>query len=76
MDDKFWKSEIMQAALDAVEEEEIAKIGDCSNITFSPRFERKMNKLFRDLGIEKIPHPNVDTPVERLKAKVFKKNYK
>ena len=48
--------------------------GELETITFSHRFKRKMNRLFREVAeIENIPHPDVDNPWERLKSRVQKK---
>ena len=47
------------------------------NCKFSKRFERRMNRMFREVvGTDRIPHPEVDNAFERLRSKLvikFKK---
>jgi len=44
------------------------------DIQFSRKFKIKMNRLFREVaGIEKIPHPEVDTVFERIRSKIVVK---
>ena len=40
-------------------------------VVLSKKFKRKMNRLFREkLGIDRIPHPEVDNFYERLRSKL------
>ena len=42
-----------------------------SQTTFSKRFKRKMNRVFREkVGTKNIPHPEVDTVWERLHSRI------
>lgn len=36
---------------------------EAASMTFSKDFERRMNKLFRELGIDEIPHPEAEEPL-------------
>ena len=46
---------------------------DLKSITFSKKFERNMNRIFRErMGIKKIPHPQVDTLYERVRSKIVR----
>ena len=39
---------------------ELAKV-ELDSITFSDNFKRRMNTLFRNLGYNNVPHPEVET---------------
>lgn len=63
---------MLKRALDQIareESEEFDRIladADLDSITFSDNFKRRMNALFRELGFDHVPHPEVET--EELKA--------
>ena len=63
---------ILKRALEQIareESEEFDKIiaeADLDKITFSDNFKRRMNTLFRNLGYDHVPHPEVEDDI--LKA--------
>lgn len=58
--------EILEKALDLYAQEESKKLEtklekvDLHNTEFSDNFKRKMNALFREYGINCVPHPEVE----------------
>lgn len=55
----IFKQALRQCAQEEVEL--LVKKADLDNITFSDNFKRKMNALFREVGIAHVPHPEVET---------------
>lgn len=57
---------ILKRALEQIAREEsdefdrIIAEADLDNITFSDNFKRRMNSLFRELGFDHVPHPEVE----------------
>jgi len=50
---------------------------EIQNFLESKKHKRNMNAFFReDVGIWKVPHPEVDNALERLRSKIFIKNPK
>lgn len=59
--DNILKRALEQIAREESEEfDRIIAEADLDNITFSDNFKRKMNALFRELGFDHVPHPEVE----------------
>ena len=72
-DEKFF--EMFRIAMEDVinkEVEEFMNI-DTSDVVFSKRFKKRMNRFFREYVGGKIPYPEVDNFFERLRSKLDKR---
>lgn len=60
--DNILKRALDQCAREKMKEfdRELAKV-ELDSITFSDNFKRRMNTLFRNLGYNHVPHPEVET---------------
>jgi hypothetical protein len=60
--DNILKRALDQCAREKMKEfdRELAKV-ELDSITFSDNFKRRMNTLFRNLGYNNVPHPEVET---------------
>lgn len=71
--------ELVYVAFNKLSEEQVAQLDkeiekiDLDSITFSDRFKRKMNRVFREqAGAENIPHPEVDNAYERIHSRIVR----
>lgn len=65
--DNILKRALEQIAREESEEfDRIIAEADLDNITFSDNFKCRMNTLFRNLGYDHVPHPEVEEDI--LKA--------
>lgn len=69
--------DMLYDAFDLMAKQESEKMNEemkGQEITFSNDFKIKMNRLFREqAGIEKVPHPEVDTNYERCRSYIVRK---
>ena len=68
--------ELLKAAFrEAAEQDlkELEAMGEPLQIHLSDKHKRKMNRLFREqVGNRQIPHPEVDTALERIRSAVVR----
>ena len=63
--DNVLKRAFEQIAREESEEfDRILANADLDSITFSDNFKRRMNALFREIGIDHVPHPEVEAEVK------------